>query len=478
MALPTPPLSSAHEPRPPIAAVLPPLVLGTGTFNTQFIDDPSKLPSTAIVSRALELGIRAFDTSPYYGPSEILLGLALATIAERARAQGKEPPSPFLITKCGRIGAFSFDYSPQWIRRSIHRSLQRLHASRLDLVYTHDVEFVSPAEVLGAVRELRRLRDEEGVVRYVGISGYPIEVLCQLAEMIKHETGEPVDAVLSYGHFTLQNTELAGQELGKLESSHVAAPGLGPAASPLSRFRAAGVGVVLNASILGMGLLTSSGIPVSPPAEESSSTGESSSGTSTRSSALTPPDSNPSSPSLSPSRPADAAPTPADKPSVTPLQKWHPSPNPLRRACKRMAELCQDATPPSTLENVAIRWALEQYARIGAQAGLGVSIHPGSDRTAGATVLGVLRVSELEDTVAEWHGVLAGLGISPDPAETGTARADEEVKALARRRQVLDLVRGRLWPALGEWRDYGWASPAEGWVNVPPQHEPVGPDAA
>jgi aryl-alcohol dehydrogenase-like predicted oxidoreductase len=442
MALPTPPLAS-HEPRPPITTVLPPLVLGTGTFNTQFVEDPSKLPSTAIVSRALELGIRAFDTSPYYGPSETLLGLALSTIQEKARAEGQEPPAPFLITKCGRIGPFSFDYSPQWIRRSIHRSLQRLHTRRLDLVYTHDVEFVKPEEVLAAVTELRRLRDEEGVIRYVGISGYPVDVLARLAEYIKQETGEAVDAVLSYGHFTLQNTELARAELDALDGVKKHSAGN----SVLARFRAAGVGAVLNASILGMGLLTSSGIPVADP----------STSTSTPGSALTPPDSNPPSPSRTAGT-KSAAPTP--------LQKWHPSPDPLRLACKQMSKLCQEAEPPESLENVAIRWALDQYSRIGAEAGLGVALAPESETTVGATVLGVTRVSELEDSVAEWEGVVAGL------SSAGTTQLAEKEKALQRRKQILNLVHDKLWPALGEWRDYGWASPAEGWVNQPPKHEP------
>ena len=53
---------------------------------------------------------------------------------------------------------------------------------------------VSAAEVLEAVRELRRIRDEARTVKYVGISGYPVDVLCDLAEMVLRETGQPLDA--------------------------------------------------------------------------------------------------------------------------------------------------------------------------------------------------------------------------------------------------------------------------------------------
>ena len=47
------------------------------------------------------------------------------------------------MTKCGRYGESDFDYSPATIRRSVQRSLERLHTSYLDVVYLHDTEFVA-----------------------------------------------------------------------------------------------------------------------------------------------------------------------------------------------------------------------------------------------------------------------------------------------------------------------------------------------
>jgi D-arabinose 1-dehydrogenase len=111
----------------------------------------------------------------------------------------------------------------------------------LDVVYCHDVEFVSAEEVLTAVKELRRIRDEEGTIKYVGISGYPVPLLVELAELVKRESGEGLDAVMSYANFTLQNEGLKGA---------------------LKRLEDAGVGCVPNASPLGMGLLRSKGVPV------------------------------------------------------------------------------------------------------------------------------------------------------------------------------------------------------------------------
>lgn len=222
----------------PLSADLPPLIMGTATFNTQYNADPYALPTTELVQHALSRGIRAFDTSPYYGPAEELLGRALATESVRSIFPRE---TYHLLTKVGRVAGSSFDYSPSWIQYSVRCSLRRLHTSYLDVVYCHDVEFVTPAEVVTAVRELRRLRDD-GVLRYVGISGYPVDTLSELAETVLRETGEPLDIVMSYANFTLQNTRL-----------HTRA---------LPRLIAAGVDVVPNASPLGMGLLRRDGVPI------------------------------------------------------------------------------------------------------------------------------------------------------------------------------------------------------------------------
>ncbi|KAI5793032.1 NADP-dependent oxidoreductase domain-containing protein [Geopyxis carbonaria] len=221
--------------RKPLSAVLPPLVLGTAAFNHQYNTDPLSLPSTSIIHRALLSGIRAFDTSPYYGPAESLLGQALQSQSHISRSEY------ILQTKCGRISAEKFDYSPEWIRKSVYRSLERLGTKYLDVVFCHDVEFVDPREVVPAVQTLRELRDI-GLIRYVGISGYPTATLATLAQRVTDETGEPLDVVMNYAQYTLQNTTLFSQGLKKLVE--------------------AGVDCVLNGSPLGMGLLRGQGVPV------------------------------------------------------------------------------------------------------------------------------------------------------------------------------------------------------------------------
>lgn len=110
------------------------------------------------------------------------------------------------MTKCGRYGSSDFDYSPSTIRKSVERSLSRLHTTYLDTVYLHDVEFVATSvmprkegnhigalsdesevyrlkegqegticgegdqKILDGIAELRKMK-EEGLIKNIGITG-------------------------------------------------------------------------------------------------------------------------------------------------------------------------------------------------------------------------------------------------------------------------------------------------------------------
>ncbi|KAG6861197.1 hypothetical protein C0995_002824 [Termitomyces sp. Mi166 len=120
---------------------LPGIVFGAGTFGNQYNSDAhlqSTMPART-VGLALRYGIRAFDTSVYYGPSEVILGNALQEL------KNEFPRSSYQLvrmTKCGRFGPSDFDYTPSRIHDSVKRSLERLQTAYLDTVYLHDVEFV------------------------------------------------------------------------------------------------------------------------------------------------------------------------------------------------------------------------------------------------------------------------------------------------------------------------------------------------
>lgn len=222
---------------------LPPLLLGGAVFNQQFNDNPETLPIEEILRIAFCHGITAIDTSPYYGPSEELLGSALE------RIKGEHPrENYYIVTKAGRVQLDDFDYSPEHIRKSVLRSLKRLHTNYLDLVYLHDVEFVEEKETLGALAELHKLKDE-GIIRHFGLSGYPVPYLHHLAVQATRipEIG-PLDAILSYSNFNLQN-EILRDYIPKF-------------------YEEAKLKKLLNASILSMSLLRSGSTHSFHPASE------------------------------------------------------------------------------------------------------------------------------------------------------------------------------------------------------------------
>ena len=269
----------------------------------------------------------------------------------------------------------------------------------MDLVYCHDVEFVTPDEVLAAVQELRKIRDTTGQLKYIGISGYPVEVLCQIAEMVKEQTGEPLDAVMSYGHYTVQNTRL----------SSFAVP----------RLQAAGVDVVPNASVLGMGLLRRIGVPIGAQGD------------------------------------------------------FHPSPRGLRQVIARASDWC--GARENRIEKVAIRYAIENWMREGSSVGSKGDPASGipwqrenvsADASKlGVTVIGVSNVEELDETMRVWRSILDGLD-DGEAIAVGSGRGTSDREwSLRRQKRVLDLARG-IQSILGEWVDFAWESPPKGYKRA------------
>jgi D-arabinose 1-dehydrogenase len=231
-------MSQPIIPRPPLSSVVSKLVLGGAGFSTQLHPNPASLPVRDIIKHALKLGFRTFDTSPYYTPSEELLGDAFShpeIVSQYSRSE------IILMTKVGRIAALEFDYSPSWVRYSVNRSLDRFKTSYLDVVFCHDIEYVTDDDAVTAVGILFDFVDQ-GKIRYVGVSGYTIDRLVNVANLVKEKYGRPLDAVQNWAQLTIQNTRL--EEEG------------------LARFRDAGVDCIFNSSPLCIGLLRKGGVPV------------------------------------------------------------------------------------------------------------------------------------------------------------------------------------------------------------------------
>ena len=145
------------------------------------------------VPAAIDCGMNFIDTSPYYGRGigEVLLGIALKDIPR---------DKYFLGTKLGRYHVNHFDFSAQRVKESVDVSLHRLGTDHLDIMLCHDIEFIDRQQIvdetLPALREIQR----QGKVRYIGVSGYPMSNLTFILDQTD------LDVVLSYNHYTLQNT--------------------------------------------------------------------------------------------------------------------------------------------------------------------------------------------------------------------------------------------------------------------------------
>jgi len=135
--------------------------MGMAAFYGQASDEGQ---ATAVIHRALDLGVTFLDTAEMYGPhtNEIQVGKALADRRDRA----------FVATKFG-IGynadrtALTVDGSPANVRRAIDDSLKRLGMDHVDLYYLHRVDPDTPIEeTVGAMGELVKA----GKVRFLGLS--------------------------------------------------------------------------------------------------------------------------------------------------------------------------------------------------------------------------------------------------------------------------------------------------------------------
>jgi L-galactose dehydrogenase len=187
------------------------------------------------VHTAVDLGVNFIDVSPFYGftKAERVLGEALKTI----------PRDRYVLeTKVGRYGMQmeDFDFAAERVTRSVDESLSRLKADYVDIILCHDIEFGDLTQVLNeTIPALRRVQ-ETGKARFVGVSGLPLQIFRRVLDQTD------LDVVLSYCHYSLNDTALEGL---------------------LPYLDGRGMGVI-NASPLSMGLLSDRGAPEWHPASD------------------------------------------------------------------------------------------------------------------------------------------------------------------------------------------------------------------
>ncbi|HVH51003.1 MAG TPA: aldo/keto reductase [Gaiellaceae bacterium] len=135
--------------------------LGLGCMGmSAWYGETDEQESIATIHRALEIGVDFLDTAEMYakGKNEELVGRAI---------KGRRDDY-VLATKF--IGAFSDrrpDGRPEYIRKAIEGSLQRLGTDYVDLYYQHRVDTQTPIEeTVGAMAELVNA----GKVKHLGLS--------------------------------------------------------------------------------------------------------------------------------------------------------------------------------------------------------------------------------------------------------------------------------------------------------------------
>lgn len=169
----------------------------------------------ATVQRAWDLGIRYFDTAPYYGhgASERRFGAVLrdkpradyvlSTKVGRMLVPGDDTLKP-MHWKDGEPWRAVFDYSPEAVRRSLAMSRERLGIDRFDIVYVHDAHDHVADALAGAEPELAGLRGA-GEVRAFGAGINWVAPCLELAR------GGDFDGFLIAGRYTLLDQSAADE---------------------------------------------------------------------------------------------------------------------------------------------------------------------------------------------------------------------------------------------------------------------------
>lgn len=141
----------------------------------------------------LEYGINHIDTAASYGESELRIGPWMA----------RHRQDFFLATKTGQR-------TYQTARDELHRSLERLRVSNVDLIQMHYLvdpqEWETAMGPGGALEALIEAR-EQGLTRYIGVTGHDITVAAMHKRSLERFDFDSV--LLPYSYIMMQNPQYA-----------------------------------------------------------------------------------------------------------------------------------------------------------------------------------------------------------------------------------------------------------------------------
>lgn len=143
-------------------------LFGKDVIGKQGLSDESALE---ILRAAINKGVNFFDTGFNYGYAEERLGRCLTEIFKNNEISRKEI---IIETKCGETlnsdGSYgSYDWSPNWIKRSVEISLKRMGIEYIDLLAMHGgtPEDCSD-ELIHTFEDLKA----QGIIRAYGVNSF------------------------------------------------------------------------------------------------------------------------------------------------------------------------------------------------------------------------------------------------------------------------------------------------------------------
>lgn len=145
--------------------------IGLGCMGMSFAYGPTdEQESIKTLHKSLDLGINFWDTADMYanGENEKLISKVLVPNRDKIFIATKFG-FRFKDGQAGHSGAPGtyFDGSPEWIKKAVDLSLQRLKIDEIDLYYAHRVDPNIPVEeTVGAMADLVKA----GKVKYLGLS--------------------------------------------------------------------------------------------------------------------------------------------------------------------------------------------------------------------------------------------------------------------------------------------------------------------
>ena len=214
------------------------LILGCASFGNVY----GKLDYDTcyqLVKSAMTNQIYHFDTSPFYGNSQEILG----NIIKQLTLEGFRTNHLVISTKVGRYGEKDFDFSESKTRDSVSTSLKLLNRNYLDIVFCHDIEFANNLDeiieqTLPTLDELKK----KGIIKQIGISGLPLSVL----DYVLTKSSIKIDVILTYCSYTLNYSGLLQYQ---------------------TQWKKKGCQII-HGGVTAMGLLTKQGPPSWHPADE------------------------------------------------------------------------------------------------------------------------------------------------------------------------------------------------------------------